>query len=159
MFGTIDPEMRMRDMEFILRFLTMHSIDFGKMKRKSISLKRELNLFMGNKHNNTAAEISKSKALFADTIEKVYSSLGPSAFQNVSPTTKLSLVPKFNPTIFDSIMLAMTGAALVKGKDLNEKRMKLLADKSYQESIKIRTTNVDHIVRRVNLAKRYLLKG
>lgn len=157
LFGNKEDDPRMRDLEYILRYLAMRKMNFKKMKMVAISLKLELNLFMGDPLNNIDKNMGHFEKDFISTIEKVYSIFGKDAFHNISKEHPDQLVDKFNPTIFDSIMLSIVDSKIIKTTDnWEEKRRLLLKDEEYQKAISIRTTNIKSIVERVNLAKKYL---
>lgn len=155
LFGMDSVDSRMRDMEFILRFLAFHTYDFKSEVKTSISLKKFLNDFMSI--NYKTDYIEKMKTTFESTIHKIYENLGDEAFNNISSTDKNKIVNKFNPTIFDSIMTATVIAGERPFVDnVIEKRLELLEDKYYQNAISIRTTNIDSINKRIELALSYL---
>lgn len=156
LFGTKEPDSRMRDMEFILRFLTFNKLNFRQISTKAISLKKELNLFMGNSENAKPTEIKKFRKVFNNTIEHVFECFGDSAFHNISQTKKGELVPKFNPTVYDSIILAFVDKNIDTSKKWEENRRKLLNNEEYQNAIRIRTTDIDNIKKRIQLAEKYL---
>ena len=156
LFGTKNPDIRMRDIEFILRFLAMKNMDFDKIQEKSISLKKELNLFMGSDANKSDKELDRIGQIFIDTIEKVFSLFGKAAFHNISKTNPDKMVSKFNPTIFDSIMLSIADIKKVDIKNADLKKLNLLKDEIYQDAISIRTTNIDKIKKRISLVNKYI---
>lgn len=160
LFGRESEDPRMRDLEFILRFLAMVNIDFKKVTISAISLKKFLNEFMGNKDNNTIVSLKKFSDQFETTSTKVLALIGNEAFYNVSQEYKDKLVNKFNPTIFDSIMIA-TYLALKRDhnfpkRDYIKNRIELLNNDKYQSSISVRTTNIENIKKRISLAMKYL---
>ena len=77
---------------------------------------------------------------------------GDNTFRNISQTDPNKFTNKFNPTIFDSFMIAI-------GKSMNnlpmksKNRMRLLHNDEYQESIRVRTTNIDKILKRISMVK------
>lgn len=155
LFGMDSVDNRMRDMEFILRFLAFSSYDFKAEEKTSISLKKFLNDFMSI--NYKTEYIEEMKTTFESTIHKIYENLGDEAFNNISATDKNKIVNKFNPTIFDSIMTATVIAGEKPFVDnVIEKRLELLQNKDYQNAISIRTTNIDSINKRIELALSYL---
>lgn len=162
LFGRTEEDSRMRDLELILRFLAMVNTNFKTLSASAISLKRFLNEFMEEANNNTDKAIDKFEKQFLKALSIVYKTLGHEAFYNLSQEhkNKQKLVAKFNPTIFDSIMVATYLAAGYKytfgQKDYKERRIKMLMNKSYQNSISIRTTNVANINKRFKLAAKYL---
>lgn len=157
LFGNQQDDPRMRDMEFILRFLTLKHLNLEEIERTSISLKKELNIFMGNPGNNTEESLNNFEKLFKETSDIVYSMFGKTAFHNLSKTNPNKLANKFNPTIFDSIMIAVSSQEQIPEKENWETiRRELLNDEEYQDAIRIRTTNIEKIQRRINLAQQYL---
>lgn len=155
LFGMDSVDNRMRDMEFILRFLAFSSYDFKSERKTSISLKKFLNDFMSI--NYKIEYIEEMKTTFESTIHKIYENLGDEAFNNISAIDKNKIVNKFNPTIFDSIMTATVIAGEKPFVDnVIEKRLELLQNKDYQNAISIRTTNIDSINKRIELALSYL---
>jgi len=67
-----------------------------------------------------------------------------------------TLRKRFNPTVFDSIMVA-TATALNRGwthqgRSMEEKRLQLLKDEKYREFITMGTMQVDHIQGRIRIA-------
>lgn len=162
LYGLDKVDARMKDMEFILRFLMLNSKDFTKST--SISLKKELNIFMDMEQNNLdSTDLKKFKTEFTKVIQ-LLSETDESAFQNLSPE-KLP-VGRFHPTIFDSISIA-TLRAIIDEKEITwlgnkekfrELKSNLLKDEKYEEYISIRTTNTDHIYGRIDLAYSYLFE-
>jgi hypothetical protein len=160
-YGTSNPDDRMRDIEFILRFFALNTSEILKSKTTQISLKKHLNLFMGDKKNNSENAIKRFEKDFKDTMHFIKKNIGINAFHNVSieEDGTYRIIERFHPTIFDSIAIA-TLIAIRYGKEvfenLNEKRLKLLRDEDYIKYIGTRTTNIEHIRGRINLALKYL---
>ena len=161
LYGLERPDPRMRDMEFILRYLALDSEEFRQVDAKQISLKKFLNEFMGAKRSNAPDVLKRREEKFLLTIRFIAEHIGAQAFHNISPKDPYKLVKKFNPTIFDSIMLA-TSSVLRRGIDiaslgnLEERRLALLRNDEYQDLIRVRTTNVLRIWRRISLATQHL---
>jgi len=160
LYGLEKPDSRMRDIEFILRFFTFSNLNFESIPTKQISLKRTLNLFMGDKENNRPEFVKKIKEEFDITISFIYEHLGKNAFHNISKKEDSRYVEKFHPTIFDSVMIA-TLYALKKNSNLRRdnlesQRLKLLQNEDYILYISKRTTNIEHIKGRISLALKYL---
>lgn len=153
LFGTSEPDSRMRDLEFILRFFAISSVDWVQASDGTISLKKFLNEFMGSDDSKNQKILKKREEEFTRVIDFIYEHLGVTAFQNI--TSKDEYTNKFNPTIYDSVMTA-TNIALGKVKNLNPtdlktKKHNLLLNASYQDLIRIRTTNKDRIAKRISL--------
>lgn len=159
LFGQDQEDSRMRDLEFILRFLGLNTDTIRNYPKTNISLKKYLNEFMGNKVNNTSVTINKFREDFNETISTIATQLGENAFYNVQSNDLTTIRKRFYPTIFDSIMIA-TSIALGKEADMTvateEKRIELLRDSKFRKYISEGTMQIDHINGRVNLALKYL---
>lgn len=160
LFGLKIEDQRMRDVEFILRFFALSSELYEQEKKERISLKKFLNLFMGNNRNLSEQDSQAFKDRFERTVSFIINNIGSQAFHNISTKDPTKLVPKFSPTICDSIMVA-TDMALNSGvgidtQDLEGKRRQLLADEEYRQVISKETMRKDSINKRVGLVKRYL---
>lgn len=159
LFGQDQEDSRMRDLEFILRFLGLNTDTIRNYPKTNISLKKYLNEFMGNKVNNTSVTINKFREDFNETISTIATQFGENAFYNVQSNDLTTIRKRFYPTIFDSIMIA-TSIALGKEADVTvateEKRIELLRDTKFRKYISEGTMQIDHINGRVNLALKYL---
>jgi hypothetical protein len=162
LYGLPTTDSRMRDMEFILRFFALSSQELlSKGEEGRISLKKYLNEFMGSTDVNKTEVLDSMQKVFNQTISLVHDRFGKDAFHNISPKEQGKLIRKFSPTIFDSIMIATHIAATEGLLDTQDKkyenlRLNLLHDEEYQELIKLRTTDIPRIRKRVSLALRYL---
>src|SRR3989344_755080 len=157
LYGTPQPDSRMKDVEFILRFFAINTKEVLESKANQISLKRQLNLFMGDKKNNSGPTINKFEQEFIQTMVFIKQNIGKNAFHNVSfdKEGNAKIIERFHPTIFDSIAIATLRAISLgksSGENLQQKRLQLLKDTHYKNAISIRTTNVDHIKVRIDLA-------
>ena len=152
---------RMTDIEFILRFMTMNSLVLNGSDSKQISLKKELNLFMAT---NAEAETEKIEAYISEfklVSDTIWSTLGKNAFRNLTKITTKNPVQKFSraihPAIFDAVAVA-TAQVLRSGnmeaiKKCDESNYKILLNNpEFIDCISVRTTNIDKIFRRVELA-------
>lgn len=162
LYGMDTVEPRMKDMEFILRFLMLSKKDFRGTT--SISLKKELNLFMDMDQNDLdSTDLLQLKNDFIEVVQ-LLSETDESAFQNIN-TFKQPL-GRFHPTIFDSIAIATLKAInnkkeikwLGNQEKFRELKNDLLENEIYYEYISTRTTNTDHIYGRINLAYNYLFE-
>jgi hypothetical protein len=160
LFGLSEPDSRMRDTEFILRFFALSSADFKGDHREKISLKRFLDVYM-KKHSSPSEEsINAMRNRFNSAIELIYNCFGVSAFHNVSPKEPTRLVTKFSPTIYDSIIIA-TDYVLSKGSpslpsDPSDARRRLLLDAEYKSAIGSETMTRDSINTRISKACMHL---
>ncbi|MDU1053775.1 DUF262 domain-containing protein [Clostridium baratii] len=157
LYGEEKFDSRMKDIELILRFFTIHSDDIRKSSRKQISLKNSLDKFMNNKVNNEDEKIIIMKENFEKTIDYIFDRLGETAFNNYSFDDG-KYIKKFHPTIYDSIMIATLECFdnIHSINDLNKRKMELLQDNDYKRYISERTTNVENINGRINKAKEIL---
>lgn len=154
-----EEDQRMRDMEFILRFFALASDKIKKSELQQISLKKVLNLFMGDDENNKESSITRFRTDFLETMEFVWRNFGEHAFHNLSPQG-MTYVENFHPTVFDSVAIA-TFYALKKTpkrdfENLENRKLKLLRDPRFIEYSTRRTTKIPHINGRISLALEYL---
>lgn len=160
LYGLQAEDVRMRDLEFILRFFALSSTAMKSEVKEGISLKRFLNVFMDANRNPTADELKEYESRFVKAVSFLHQHLGSSAFHNLSSTHPDKLVEKFNPTIFDSIMIA-TDFALSRGKaqlpeNAEEARRALLRDEVYRSAITRETMRVASIRTRIGKASEFL---
>jgi uncharacterized protein with ParB-like and HNH nuclease domain len=114
LFGNQQEDSRMRDLEFILRFLALNTEEILNSEKTNISLKKHLNEFMGNKLNNTELKIEEFRNDFTETLSMIDSQFGDVAFYNVQTSDLTTIRRRFYPTIFDSVMIA-TSIAIKNG--------------------------------------------
>lgn len=159
LFGAQTEDSRMSDIEFILRFFALGSEDIKHKKEVQISLKSYLNSFMGEKTNNSKEKISLMDNDFRNTIFFIHKHIGRNAFKNIN--SEGNYQTRFNPTIFDSISIATNFALKEKGQIINknnlqERHLELLNNEKFKEFSMSRTTNLDHINGRINIASQVL---
>lgn len=158
LFGEEVENNRMLDVEYILRFMTLSQSEILTSQANSISLKKELNDYMRNHKNDDEQFYNKWEQCFTDCISFITSHIGDDAFYNLK--NDLSAIrKKFYPTVFDSIMIA-TNIALnngfITGDNLESRRLELLKDEEYRESITQGTMKLDNIRTRIDKALYYL---
>lgn len=152
LFGTPDPDKRMRDIEYILRFFVMKTNDVLKNDVTQISLKKSLNIFMERHKNDALQDLEKFRIEFLNTIQLVDNLIGENSFRNF---TKNGFSKKFHPAIFDAIMIS---AFFIDKKGYNicavsaDQHKKLLNDNQFKDAISKRTTNIENIKKRIRLA-------
>lgn len=162
LFGQSEKDSRMRDMEFILRFLMFSNKKFSETT--AISLKKELNLFMDiTKNKDGKYRCEDYKKQFLETMELLVNT-DKDAFRNINEEG--SILSRFHPTIFDSIAVA-TKMAIENGVDIlwkNDReaflkaKRNLLKDLQFIEYTTTRTTNTASINGRIDLAYKYLFE-
>lgn len=158
LFGTKKEDFRMRDIEYILRFFVLKFENIAELKKTQISLKQELNNFMGKYQFASETIIDNFSKKFENTMQVIYETVGKNAFKNYANG---KFINRFHPTIFDAIAVSFCNA-LEKGKIIKKipetTILSLLEDSNFKDSVSIRTTNVENIKNRINLANKYLLK-
>jgi hypothetical protein len=158
LFGTEEADLRMLDIELILRFLffsTHYHLIVSKDTR--VALKKSLNDFMGNRENNESQQIEWFKLNFTRTMNYILDSFGEAAFFSITKGKKRL---NFHPAIFDAISVA-TSNILSTGdrprtNDFIEAQGKLLTNPEFALAISEKTTDPTNIKKRVELAKRHL---
>ena len=160
MYGLPMADVRMRDIEFILRFFALSSDRMKAEQKEGISLKRFLNVFMDSHRNLSNDEMEASRSRFTNAIIFLHDAFGDAAFHNLSSTNPDRLVKKFNPTIFDSILIA-TDFALSRNHthlpaDAERGRRLLLSDEDYRNVITKETMRVVSIRTRIKKATKML---
>lgn len=155
----VDP--RMRDMEFILRFLALDTEFIKNNQSSNISLKKYLNEFMGSENSQNMAIIEERKAKFDYVMNFIIENIGENAFYNITAGDDTKIRKRFYPTIFDSICPAIAIAHRHFGENiptenLEEKRLALLKDEEYKTFISEGTMQISHIHGRINKALNYL---
>lgn len=158
LFGDDKENSRMLDLEFILRYFALSDNRNWEISNGRIVLKKLLNDYMNNYVEASDSFINEKKEKFSKVIDAIYQTMGVNAFQNLKNDLS-ALRNKFYPTVFDSIMVATT-IALERGysfdKDLHERRINLLKDQSFRESITQGTMLSENIKNRVAKALFYL---
>lgn len=157
LYGSEHEDSRMKDVEQILRFFTIGSYDVKYSQATQISLKKQLNIYMGSSASSNPEILREREDSFIKTMDFIFENYGENAFHNIS--TKESLT-RFNPSIFDAIANA-TAYVLNKNPELKitdaaEKRQNLLNDERFKSFTSERTTNISSINGRIALALRYL---
>ena len=107
--------------------------------------------------NSVTAEEMKGR--FVRAVQLAESMFGLSAFHNISPSDKTKFVPKFSPTVFDSIIIAIDSAIrrnIEPVVDTLGKKIALLQDDNYRSAISQETMRKSNINIRINKACNYL---
>lgn len=160
LFGLNEPDSRMRDIEFILRFFALSSPEYKADTRDKISLRRFLDLFMKNNAVLSATKRRQFKKRFISAIDLVSHIYGEYAFHNISLTDSTRFASKFSPTIFDSIVIAADNAATQGGYkvplDSVQAKRELLMDNDYKKAISQETMRKESINIRISKASKIL---
>lgn len=155
MFGQENPNPRMRDMEMILRFLTLNEINFLATTTESVNLVSKMNDFMARHRKEDVLQLKIYKDLFCDTVDTIINLFGQNIFRTNIQNMQVS--QKFYATVFDAIMLA-TACAKKKNMTLNNienatnKVSELFADSAFRNACSAHTTDSSAIKTRVGTA-------
>jgi len=139
-FGKPQPDLRMRDVELILRFLSLTEMAYTK------PMKSFINNFMGRHKYDT--DLQMWIDLFQNTVGRVHHALGTKPF-NISRG--------INASVFDSVMVAFAKCPS-EPADLKERYHRLITDKAYNRLIYVSTTDVDTVKARINMAQKVLFE-
>jgi hypothetical protein len=159
LYGNDIEDSRMLDLEFILRSFALANHELRILEKGQISLKMYLNQYMGEKKHNSISFIDSKRIDFQKVIKFIFDNLGIVAFRNLA--TDNTYQTRFNPTIFDSISIATSYAMEKLGdnipiEDIKNRHKILLLNDKFKEYSTIRTTNIDHINGRIQLASQIL---
>ncbi len=137
-FGTINPDARMRDQEIIVRFFALSEGGYSK------PMKRFLNVFMAN--HQREKNLEKYEKLFKNTCDRVLKSLGPKPFH---------IKRGINVAVYDSVMVAFAKNPK-EPVDISSRYKRLLDNPSYNDTITAHTTDTDTVIERHELAQKVL---
>lgn len=153
LFGSQKEDSRMRDMECIVRFFVMSSSNVRETSLNQISLKKELNDFMGKYRDASTEQIAQFRDSFIRTMESAYKLFGDKAFRNY---LNGKFTNKFHPAIFDAISVAILDLqesnSMIDSITV-EKHIEMLTNPEFNLAATIRTTDVENINKRINIAK------
>lgn len=147
---------RMRDLELILRFFAMNTENVYRSKDTTITLKHLLNRYMCDNLSADEPFLANRRKDFESVIDFIYDNFGEEAFFNLQNDLE-KMRRRLYPTVLDSIMVA-TFIALAQdykveaGVDMKQRRMDLLRDADYRNSITQGTMRVDNIKMRISKA-------
>lgn len=151
---------RMADIELILRMFAFGYIySQEEIQQKQINLVKYLNQFM--KRNDSFGIVSKEKLSnnFNSIMEFFVNNFSVNIFRNgKKKDDHISFSKKINPAIVDSVFAATmyikekNGLDFTGSIDFMERYERLISMDDYQDAISKRTTNIDKIQKRINLA-------
>jgi len=155
LWGNEQPDERMRDLEYILRFFALsdEKIISSTEAPAQISLKKYLNQYMESKNRDEFIQTLRER--FILSIDYAYEHFGVGAFHNISPSEESKLVAKFSPTVFDSVLISIDRAQRRGGIDqlkdgLEGRRLEKLKDPGFQKLLSQETMRVPNIRKRVS---------
>lgn len=163
LFGKENEDSRMRDIEFILRFLALDTEYIKNNQLSSISLKKYLNEFMGSKNSQIPEIINERREKFNNVLSFIFEHIGENAFYNVTMIDgeEDKIRKRFYPTIFDALCPAVSIALKELGNDiptqnLEEKRIEVLKNPEFRKFALEGTMQIAHIHGRINLMLQHL---
>lgn len=156
LYGSLNPDSRMRDIECILRFFVMNSEMVQNSESTQISLKKTLNDYMNHNKNASTLKIEENKAVFCRTMERINRTIGERAFRNYN---KGRYSRKFNPALFDAVAAAFMRNPEDSQSSLVDKHRKLFDNGDFVEACKQHTTTVENIKKRMRIAEEVLFKS
>ncbi len=159
LFGLPQPDPRMRDMEYILRFFALSSENYKQSTQERLSLRKFLDIYMKNHAALSEHDEAQMEQRFIRSIEMANEFFGNTAFQNISPSDNTKYVPKFSPTIFDSLLIAIDSAISRSIDNIGnpmENKLHLLRDDRYKFVISQETMRRTSINDRINKASNFL---
>ncbi len=137
--GKTKTDARMRDVEMILRFVSLYffATEYKKPMKDFLSTSMRL------KRNLSNTEASELKDTFTRTCSIVVNTLGVNPFHGRSG---------MNPAIFDAIFTAIAKHTGPIPKDLKDRAKQLMASEAFTSKASFRTTDSDAVENRLKLA-------
>ena len=157
--GDDREDSRMADIELILRFFAFASlIKRSEMEQKQINLVRYLNEFMKENINADDEEIEQYRETFLDTMDFLYSNIGEHVFRTGKEKNEdYKWAKKINPVVFDAVSTATVLAGERRiANGLYDRYKELMNNQEFSMVTSQRTTNTDHIKRRIEIASNIL---
>jgi hypothetical protein len=143
LLGKTAPDRYQRDVELVLRLFSLFE-DWAQYEKP---MKEYLNKSMGLNTKFNSAKAKKFQALFPKACESVVKSLGAKPFHVRGP---------LNSSVLDATMCAVLENDGNVPSDFRERFRKLNADDSFQEKIRVSTTDTITVRSRIQDAKKYL---
>ena len=156
----------MADVELVLRFFAM--FDFQRDQTitiKQITLKKYLNEYMSRMNKVDNETLSRYSSIFVESMSLIHKTIGKNAFRNLTKITEKKPIQQytsaFHPAIFDAIgqaaaYIVENNIAIPEDVNYENAHKILLNNEDFMDCISVRTTNVDKIKRRINLAAQLL---
>ncbi|MFH0846641.1 MAG: DUF262 domain-containing protein [Chloroflexota bacterium] len=141
-FGSNDPDKRMRDIEIIIRFLSLYE----KSENYYKPMKKFLSDYMKDQRWDKNREPYQST--FVETVNRICKTLGPKPF---------NITRGINVAICDSVMVAFARSSNTPS-DITKRFQALRANLSYVDAITQHTTDADKVKNRIKLAEEILFR-
>jgi hypothetical protein len=141
--GSTAPDGRMRDVEMILRFVSLYF--FADQYKKP--MKDFLSTAMKHKRNLSEADADALGTKFRATCSRIVTTLGERPFHGTRG---------MSPTLFDAVFTVFAQHSGEFPADLGQRRDSLVSSKEFEASASYRTTDADAVARRLKLAREVL---
>jgi len=141
--GKPTPDNRRRDVELILRFLSLYK-NFSNYEKP---LKEFMNNFMGNNRNPKKEDLAEIKRIFTTTCQKIITSLGERPFH---------IRAGLNTAVFDSIFVNFARYIEKIPNDIKERFQRLIEDQDYYKYTRDATTDIKVIRERFAISEKIL---
>lgn len=139
LLGKPKPDLRMRDIEMIIRFFALLE-DWEKYKKP---MKDFIEEFMEKNKDLSKEREEKLSKIFKETMDIIKEKMGERAFK---------LKSGINISVFDSISVAIATPGNKRAQDLKESYKNLIENKAYLTTIEKSTTDTDRVKSRIKLA-------
>ncbi len=153
LFGSDKEDSRMIDLELILRFFALNNPNVYNSSERNLSLTQLLNKYMCKYQKSDSSFIDIKAKEFNHVIDFIFNNFGQEAFFNLQNDLE-KIRRRLYPTVYDSLMIG-THIALQRGinpktlNSLKDRRLILLKDEEYRESITQGTMLIANIHRRI----------
>jgi len=139
LLGKIQPDLRMRDIEMILRFFALYE----KRETYKKPMKDFISDFMKEKKNLSEKEQENYSNLFKKITDYINHQIGANAFK---------IKAGINIAVFDSVSVALAIVGIDNVHDFKQKYTLLLNNEAYKETISKSTTDTDRVKSRIKIA-------
>lgn len=135
LLGAPKPDSRQKDIELILRFMSL--LDWHDYQKP---LKEFMSKSMKRLNKKPQEELEKLAELFISTCKRAQQALGPRAFH---------VTNGLNTAVYDSMMVGIARAPAATPEKIQGMYNTLLADTDYRKNIRDATTDVDIMKKRM----------
>lgn len=143
--GKETPDARMRDVEMVLRFVALYYFA-GEYKKP---MKDFLSTCMKKKRNLPEDEVRTLRTVFETACTQIVSILGKRPFHmNTS---------RMNPAVFDAVFTCIAKNLESLPRNLKSRFSQLTASTDFKDNSSYRTTDVEEVTQRLQLAQRFLI--
>jgi hypothetical protein len=145
--GKDSLDARMRDVEMILRFISLYYYEAEYRK----PMKDFLSKSMKKKRNISSQEAESLRQVFVGTCKTIIASLGERPFH-----LELS---KMNPAVFDAVFTVVARLEGGLPQDFKSRFDKLVQSTAFRNNSSYRTTDVDEVMQRLQLVRQCLTEA